>query len=437
MEKRYQTIFQILGIIILLLPIFLTACSGKLGKIEVEDVDTQLLAAEKAIESAREVNAHSLAFEEFEQAETFLDQAKEAKKQNNGINSLLFSSQAITYAKIAHRKALYNSINAEYNATILQKDALIVELRKDINSKKTEISGLQTGVDQLRNTENQLQQTIESMKNERQQLINTRNIHEQKVSELNESIKSIQSRLGQSESEIRNYGIQVKDLSRKLEIADNIAESASKQKRAAVAEVDSLKKQIREQAKTYTDMIEKASKQNVAEKHQEYLKKTAEQARAFANQLPSNKSPRTRRTSLSTVQINAGKAALNRWENEWKNKNLEAHLAFYLPDINANKIRIVESKENQTILNRTQIEKEIREMNGQSWQKIQNFTEVEQESVIGTYRYRRLVSKAQNEDDTTLYDMWTREIWMHQVQGNWKIYRETWQIYPNIPDYKE
>lgn len=436
-ERHYQLLSRILFSGLFIFPVFLAACGGKLGTIQQQDVDGQLLQAEQAIKLAHEVNAPSLAFEEFEQAETYLDKAKDALNENNGIDALRFATQAVTHAKIAHRKAVQNSINAKLNANILEKDALIVELRKDISTRKTEISGLETGIQQLREIEKELQQTIRTLENDKQELSNARNVKEQKVAELNESLKAIQARVARSETDVRNYGLQVKELTRKLEVADTMAKSASKQKRAAFAEVESVKKQLREQAKIYTEMLEKVEKQNIVAKHQEYLRKTAEEARAFAKQLPSNKSPRTRRTSLSTTQVNAGKAALNGWEKAWNSKNIDAHLVFYAANISVNKIVTRESKEHQSHVDRGEIEAAFREMNAHPWQKTANFTEVEQESVIGTYTFNRLVSPAQTEDDTALYDFWTREVWMNQVQGKWKIYRETWQIYENIPNYKE
>ena len=137
----------------------------------------------------------------------------------------------------------------------------------------------------------------------------------------------------------------MKELTRKLEVADTMAKSASKQKRAAVAETESLRKQLREQAKIYTNLLEKAKKQSIVAEHQEYLRKTAEQARAYEKQLHSDEPKRTGRTSLSTQQINAGKAALNKWEKAWNSKNVNAHLAFYSPNIAVNKIVTRESKE--------------------------------------------------------------------------------------------
>ena len=432
--KRYQLFSRVLFSCLFIFPIFLAACGAKLGTIQQQDVDTQLTQAEKAIKSAREVNAPSLAFEEFEQAETYLEKAREALDENNGVDALRFATQTITHAKIAQRKAVHNTKNAELNANILEKDALIVELRKDINTKKTEITGLENGIQQLRENETGLQRTIRTLENEKRELADTGKISERKATELNEVLKSLQARVARSETDVHNYGLQVKELSRKLEVAETMAKSASKQKRAVVAEAESLRKQLREQAKVYTGMLEKAKKQNIAAEHQEYMKKTAAQSREFSKQLPSNKSPRTRRTSLSTAQINAGKAVLSKWEKEWNSKNVDTHLAFYIPNFTVKKILVQESKENESIIDPSQIAAAFREMNAQSWGKKESFSEVEQESVIGTYSFSRLVTPAQTEDDTALYDYWTREVWCHQVQGEWKIYRETWQIYENIPE---
>ncbi len=116
---------------------------------------------------------------------------------------------------------------------------------------------------------------------------------------------------------------------------------------------------------------------------------------------------------------------------------MKAHLAFYAPNLIINKVVIIESKDNPTILNRTQFESELNEISKHPWQKTQqkDIFEVEQNSVIGTYRFSRLVTPAQTEDDTALYQIWIREIWAHQVQNEWKIYRETWQIFDNIPKF--
>lgn len=415
--------------------LFLSACGAKFGAIESQDVESQLNQAEQELELARKANAESLAFEEFDQAETFLEQAKDAYKANNGVSALKFANRAISHAKIAKRKAAENTSNAKYNAKILERDALIVQLRKDLSSNERERNDLATEIQQLRDTEKLMESNIRTLETQNQELVDNQRALQQKLSEVSNSLDSISARATHYENEVKTYGNQVSELKQKIDVTDNMMKSANKQKRAAIAEAESVRKQMREQAKIYTDKLTATNKKNVAAEHAEYMKKVAAEARAFEKELHSNEPKRTGRTSLSTQQINTGKAALTQWENSWKNKNLDAHLAYYIPAVAANKIVTIESKENQSNLNRSQIETGLREMNAQTWEKFQTTTEVEQESVIGTYKYRRLVAAADTEDDTALYDIWFREVWMHQVHGKWKAYREIWQIYKNVPKF--
>lgn len=415
--------------------LFVAACAGKFGPIESQDVESHLLEAEREIEFAREANAASLAFEEFEQAETFLEQAQDAYKAKNGIDALKFANRAIAQAKLARRKAAQNTTNAEYNAKILEKDALITELRKDLSSNERKRNDLVTEIQQLRDTEKLMQNNIRTLENQNQELVNDQRELQQKLSEVSESLDSIRARATRYENEVKAYGNQVDELKQKIDVTDTMMKSANKQKRAAIAETESVRKQMREQAKIYTDKLTAANKKNIAADHAEYLRKAAAEARAFEKELHKNEPKRTGRTSLSTQQINAGKAALSQWENSWNSKNLDAHLAYYIPNVTANKIVTIESKENQSNLKRGQMETDLRQMNTQAWEKFDTTLEVEQESVIGTYKYRRLVAAAETEDDTALYDIWFREVWIHQVQGKWKAYREIWQIYKDVPKF--
>ena len=434
-ENKYQTLNTLLMFVLITSTLFVAACGGKLGVIEPQDVETQLLQAEQEIKLAREANASSLAFEEFDQAETFLEQAKDAYEDKNGIDALKFANRAIAHAKIAKRKAAQNTTNAQYNAKILEKDAMISELRKDLSSNEGIRKDLVTENQQLRDTKKLMQNNIRTLENQNQELVDQQRELKQKVSEINATSASIRADASRLENDLLTYGNQVNELTRKLEVTDTMMKSANKQKRAAIAEAESVRKQIRQQAKIYTDKLTAANKKNIAVEHAEYLRKAAAEARTFERELHKNEPKRTGRTSLSTQQINAGKAALSQWENSWNSKKLDVHLAYYTPNVTTNKIVTIESKENQSNLKRGQMETDLREMNTQTWEKFESTTEVEQESVIGIYKYRRLVAAAETEDDTALYDIWFREVWIHQVQGKWKAYREIWQIYKNVPKF--
>lgn len=421
----------------ILLVIFLIGCGGKLGTVKIDDVQSVIAQAEKAINDARAVKSDSLAFEQFERAETELEKAKEALDNEDGVVALKSANLAYSYAKMAKYEAIQNSNNAVTNANILAKEAEIGKLNRNLENQNSKINDLERGLQRLEDTERNLNNTITTLNNEKQDIVRKNRINIDKLSEVNEELNTLKNRITRSETEVRNYGNEVKDLTRKLDAADAIAKSASRQKRAAYAEAESLRKQIREQAQNYTAKLAEAQKRNIAAEHSEYLRKQAEEARAYVRQLDSQKPVRTGRTTLSTQQINAGKAALKRWENEWNRSNIKAHLAFYAPNAIINKVHTIESKDNPSTLNRTQFESELTEISKHPWQKTQekDIFEVEQNSVIGTYRYSRLVTPAQTEDDTALYQIWIREIWAHQVQNEWKIYRETWQIFDNIPKF--
>ena len=419
------------------LVMFLIGCGGKLGTVEINDVQSAIVQAEKAISDALEVKADSLAFEQFERAETELEKSKDALKNKDGIAALGFANLAYSHARMAKYQAIQNSNNAVANANILAKDAEIGELKSNLENQNNKIKNLEKGLQALEDTERNLNNTITTLNNQKQQIDQKNRLNIDKLSKVNDELNTLKNRISRSETEVRNYGNEVKDLTRKLDAADAIAKSASQQKRSAYAEVESLKKQIREQAKNYTAKLAEAQKRNIAAEHSEYLRKQAEEAREYVRQLDSQKPARTGRTTLSTKQINSGKAALKRWENEWSRSNMKAHLAFYSPNVLINKVKTVESKENPSMLNRNQFESELNEMRKHPWQKTEekDLFEVEQNSVIGTYRYSRLVTPALTEDDTALYQIWIREIWAHQIQNQWKIYRETWQIFDNIPKF--
>ena len=432
-KKRPQSYNIIHILCLILISLYMAACGGKLGTIQEQDVNSYLSQAEDALTAAREVNAHSLAFETYEQAETEIEKAKDAMKNKMGVNAIKHANNGIIYAKIAKRAALHITKNAEANANILARDAQIGELRNQIIAKETRISNLENSNEELQDSESGLQRTILSLESDKKELLNEKAMHNQQVAELNASIKSFQENMAQLETDANSYGLELKNLSRKVDAAETIAKTESRLKRAAIAETESVKRQMREQAKIFTDKLAQAKKQNVAVEHEEFVKRQAEKARAFAAQLPSNKSPRTGRTSLSTAQINAGKAALGNWNKAWKSKSLDLHFASYTPNVTTTHIVIRESKENSSTLNKAQSETKLREMINLGWTKSDEFTEVEKESVIGTYRFSRLVTPAETEDDTALYELWIREVWAHEVQGKWKIHRETWQVYENIP----
>lgn len=434
-QKYNFALRRILMIGLLLVPFAFAGCGAKLGKIEPPIVDTAIANAEAAITAAKEVDAPSLAPDAFEAAKSNLEAAKTALAEKRGNDALQHAYQAVADAKLARKSAINIAKNSELNAAILQKEAKAEAFRQKLSDRESELKRTQSEMQKVQSEETQLKKRVRDLEKQNRELSMTHEDYNKQVAELLKTVEEMQTNGRRAETEIRNYGKEISALRRKLEVTDRIVKEEGYQKRAAIAEAESLRKQIREQAEIYTKKLAAASQQGIETKHAEFLKQQARKARAYVDSQPPLSPPKTGRTSLSTAQIAAGKAALSNWERAWQSSNLNAHLAYYGPNIVADKVVIRESKEHRSKIDRQQLESELRQMGAHAWTKVKIDTEVESESVIGIQQLSRLVVPAADENATALYNVWIREVWMHQVGNDWKIHHEIWKIFENVPDF--
>lgn len=413
----------------------LVGCGGKLGKIETSAVDTAIADAEAALAAAADVDAPTLASDAFETAKTNLEAAKTARDEKKGNDALRLAYQAIADATLARTNSINITKNSELNASILQKEAEAESLRATVDRKKEELTGLHSEMQDIQSDHKQLKQTVRDLQKENRELGDTRAAYGEQVAQLSDTLEEIRGRARTAETEIRNYGREVAELRRKLEVADRRVQEEGHQKRAVIAEIDSLKRELREQAEIYTEKLVEANQQNAGEKHAEYLKQKAQEARAYVDSQPSLHLTKTGRISLSAEQIAAGKIALSNWERAWHANDLNGHLAYYEPNIIADKVVIHESKEHRSKIDLQQLEADLHQMSTHTWNKAKTDTEVEGESVIGIHRLTRLAMPAADENATELYNIWIREVWMHPVGNDWRIHHEIWQVYENVPNF--
>ena len=420
---------------LLLVSFGLAGCGGQLGKIEPSAVDTAIADAEAAVSAAREVDALSLAADAFAAAESNLEAAKTALSEKRGDDALRLAYQALVDARVAKRDAINIAKNAELNAALLQKEVGVDKLRQTVSSKERELAEVRTEIQDMYRNGEKLRKTVSELRKKNSELGSKRETYSAQVAELSKTLADIQVRARRAETEVRNYGKDISELHRKLEVAERMAKEEGYQKRAVVAEINALRRQLREQAAIYTEKLAQASQHGTNRQHEAYLKQKAQEARAYVDSQPALHPPKTGRTSLSTAQINAGKAALSNWEHVWYSKDLNLHLSYYTPNIVVDKVVIHESKEHRNKIDIQQLQSDLREMNAYTWSKVKTDTQVEGESVIGINRLTRLIAPAADADATALYNIWIREVWMHQVGNTWKIHHEIWQIYENVPNF--
>ncbi len=416
---------------LLLLPVLIAACGGSLGKIQVEDVDSVVTKSETAIQQARLANAGTLAPDTLRQAAISLEGAKDAVKAKKGLEAIRLAYEALTQARNAEQEAMYKSQESGLNAIVQRKEAEKLELQTNLKTADAELEKVRVEIQQLDMQKSQLQSEYERQVYQlRRELALAQSMAEETRKSITE-VESLKAELDaksmqilDAQSKASDYERQVYQLRRELALAQSMAEEARK----SAAE---SRRKASAQAQSYSKQIDRLDESNVLKQKEDLLKTKAQEARAYVQR----QETRTGATSLTDKQIALGKAVINDWYLAWAAKDTTQHLSDYTPNVVVEQITILPSGEKRTSLNRTQLVEATRRKLGEQWVKTDSKFEAEGENVIGTYQFSRMSQGAGSGNRPALYDVWMREVWARQVNNQWKLFREVWRIYENVPKY--
>lgn len=414
---------------ICLLPMLFTACSGSLGKIQLENVNAVITQSETAIEQARHANAQDLASDTLQLAENDLASAKEAVGAKEGLRAMHLAYNALTQAQIAEQEAMYRSQGNGFTAIIKRKEAEIVTLQADLRTVDEALEKSQTDAQQLDMQKDQLQadmeEKIQKAEQARREILHNYNNAKTQAAGLQSKLDLTQTQLLQAQSHIEKHERQIHQLRRELADAQSLVEKVQK-------EAAETREKAAAQVQSYSKHIEQLDRSNVLKNT---LARKKQEAKAYVRQQRKKQPVRTNSTSLSDAQIASGRAAINAWALAWATKDIRQHLRAYTQDAMLNQTVIRSSNEKQTDLNRLQMADALKKMVNAEWQETDSRFDADGESVIATYRFSRLSRGAISGEIPELHDLWTREVWVRQVGAKWKIFRESWRIYEAVPRY--
>ena len=414
---------------ICLLPMFLAACSGSLGKVQLENVNAVITQSETAIEHAYFANAQDLAADTLQQAENDLARAKEAVGTKEGLRAMHLAYNALAQAQIAEQEAMYKSQGRGFNAIIKRKEAEIITLQADLRTADGALEKSRTDVQQLNIQKNQLQADMGEKLQKAEQahrtiLHNYNNTKTESVS-LQSKLDSTQTQLLQAQSRVEKHERQIHQLRRELTDAQSLVEKVRK-------EVAAAQEKAAVQVASYSKHIEQLDRSNVLK---DTLDRKRQEAKAYVERQRRKQPIRTNRTSLTDEQINSGRASISAWALAWATKDTQQHLRAYTQDVTLGQTVIRSSNEEQTDFDRLQMVDALEKMVNAEWQETDSRFDADGESVIATYRFSRLSRGTVNGEIPELHDLWTREVWARQVGDKWKIFRESWRIYEAVPRY--
>ena len=414
------------------LPMFFIACSGSLGKIQLEDVNAVITESETAIEHARLANAQDLASHTFQQAENSLAGAKVAAGVKDGLGAMRLAYDAWTQAQIAEQEAMYKSQGKGLNAIIKRKEADLIAIQENLKKADGALEKSQADFQQLDMHKNRLQADMDKKLQETEQahreILHDYNKTKTEYADLQSKLDTIQTQFVQARDRVEAHERQIHQLRRELADAQSLVEKA--RKAAAEARTKAVT-----QAQTYSKHIEQLDQSNVLKQRETKLARKRQEARAYVQQQRRKQPVRTNSTSLNSEQIDSGRAALPNWRVTRSEKNIQRLLSRYTQDAMLDQTVIRSSNEKQTHLNRQQMVDALKKMTNSGWQETGSEFDADGKSIIGTYRFNRLLQNDMSEENLALHDVWTREVWMRQVGNEWKIFRESWRIYQAVPRY--
>ena len=413
------------------LSLFFVACGG-LGKIQSENIDQAIADATQAIESARLANAEMLAPDTLKQAEDALATTRQAVEEKKGLDALRFSYDAKMYARAAEQEAIYSSQEQSKNAIVTRKEAAILELQTSLRKMEEELEKARTEMQQLDAKSSQqqveLERKLRDSERERQQSLQSYRAAEAELGQLQDNLNATQAQYQRVQDQTEAYERQLYQLRRELALAQSMADEARK-------EATEAKSKARTQAKSYTTQIEQNTVKQSAAEREKMLAQKAQAARDYVQQREKLEPMPSGVTSLTDAQIAQGRAAIDDWEIAWASKDTTQHLGEYAQYATVTSISIEANTEKRSELNRTQMAEALRKMIHEEWVKTDARFETDGESVVATYLFSRLSRNAKNEGQPALYDVWTRQTWVNQVGNGWKISREIWRIYRDVPKY--
>ena len=415
-----------------LLPMLLIACSGSLGKIQLENVNTVIAQSETAIEQAHLANAQYLASDTLQQAENALASAKEAVSAKDGLGAMHLAYNALTQAQIAEQEAMYKSQGNGLNAIIKRKEAGIVALEANLKTTDETLEKSRTDVRQLDLQKDQLQadmdQKLQAAEQAHREILQDYNKARTECGDLQSKLNTTQTQLLQAQSRGEEHERQAHQLRRELADAQSLVEIARK-------EAAEARTQAAAQVQRYSKHIEQLDQSNVLKRQEDTLAQKKQEAKAYVQQQRRKQAVRTNSTSLTNGQIASGRAVISDWALAWTAKDIHQHLSKYTQVATLDQTVIRSSNEEQTHLNRLQMVDALKQMANAEWQETDSKFDADGESVIAIYRLSRLSRNAVSGGVPALHDLWTREVWVHQVGAEWKIFRESWRIYEAVPRY--
>ena len=108
------------------------------------------------------------------------------------------------------------------------------------------------------------------------------------------------------------------------------------------------------------------------------------------------------------------------------------HLTFYGADAKGERISVRNGEEQRTRITHSQLMEAIRASDPAGWEGVaRSATRAEGPHVVAELPYRR------RDGASALYDFWVRKAFWDRSGAKWRIVREEWRYYDEVPQFTD
>ncbi len=417
-----------------LLIISFLGCAGPRIVMKPEEARVFINDARASIDLAQEAGAYRMAPEEIARAESLLARAEEASKdEKRGAESIRLASEARAKAEAAHAISRQTRIHeGEMQRVSSEREAEMAALQAAqkvaLEAKREKDQELQACAQRLEQIKREKEAELAAVKADLNAAEDRAERKERELAAATSDYESTKEELEEALKEVRVYSEKTARLEEEMAAELTAA-------RAALRNAESNAQKAEAKARTHSERVAALEREKKKEIAVSVAKEQATQERVARVEVKRE----TLQGKPSLEVLEKVRKAIEGWSIAWKREDPDRYISYYADDAEIRKVLIAGGKEQVEKLSKAEMREEMARVFARDIQFKMEGPRLEAGShaVKATFEFFKQMPADVYEDKITKHEKWIKELLFREVREEWKIVKEDWNIYHDIPEYAE
>ena len=409
-------------------------CAGPRIVMQPEEARVFIDDARDSIDLAQEAGAYRMAPEEIARAESLLARAEEASKdEKRGAESIRLASEARAKAEAAHAISRQTRTHEEEMQRVssereAEMAALKAAQKVALEARREKDQELQSCAQRLEQVKREKEGELAAVKADLNAAEYRAERKERELAAATSEYESTKEELEEALEEIQAYSDKAARVEEEME-ADLAAA------RAALKNARSNAQKAETEARAYSERVASLER----EKKKEIAVSVAKEQAAQRRVARAEARKETLQGKPNLEALEKVRKAIEGWRVAWEREDPDRYISYYADDAEIRKVLIVEGREEVEKLSKAEMREEMARVFARDIQFKMEGPKLEAGShaVRATFEFFKQVPADVYEGKITKHEKWIKELLFREAREEWKIVKEDWNIYYDIPEYAE